>query len=191
MIMEDKDRINILIENYKLINEETKSYHTEMMRCFIYTAIVFAIGFGYGDKQEIGSIIKYMPFAILGLMVYFLSLGFMYVNACRYKAQIEKQINKIAGENLFGFELLHKPELLKTGFLPIGKKSIRLLPIPNLLLGIVMIVAFILLVKNTEELKIYYRKFFIISILFGALACYVFLVIPRIIAMHQKRKTWI
>ena len=189
--MQDKERIDILIENYKLVNEESKSYLTEMLRCFIYAAIVFAIGFGYGEIKEIGRIIKYMPFAILGLMVYFLSLGFMYVNVCRYKAQIERQINAIAKENLFGFEFMYKPELLKTGLLPVGKKGFPLLPLPNLLLGIVMIIGFILLIQTIPELKGYRNELIGLSILFGALACYVFLIIPRVIEMHQKRKKWL
>jgi amino acid transporter len=189
--MTDKEKIDALIENYKTVSEESNSYLTEMIRCFPYAAIVIGIGLGYGEHTE--RIIKYMPLALLALMVYFFSLGFMYVNASRYKAQIENKINNLAGDQLFGFELNYKPDLLKTGFLPLGKKFRRVLPVPNFLLGLVVLAAFIYLGKSnitvssgTKNIALQTWPFITVGILFGLIALYVFLIIPRIIEQYQK-----
>lgn len=186
--MTDKEKIDALIENYKVISEESQSYLTEMLRCFPYAAIVLAIALGFGGLTDLTKgvkaeeLVQYMPLALLGLIIYFFSLGFMYINATRYKAEIEKKINEIANDNLFGFELQYKPELLKTGFLPIGKKKKRILPIPNFFLGIMILGVYIYLVAESKHPILYIS----IGIIFGILALYVFLIIPRVIEEYQK-----
>ncbi|MBV4360498.1 hypothetical protein [Pinibacter aurantiacus] len=185
--MTDKEKIDVLIENYKIVSGESKSYLTEMIRCFLYSAVVLAIAFGYGDHIE--GLIKYMPLALLGLVTYFFSLGFMYINASRYKAQIEKKINVVASDDLFGFESIYKPDLLKTGMLPIStkKKNYRILPVPNFFLVVALIVVFLYLIWYTKQFWLY----IILSFVFALVALYVFLLIPRIIERYQKAKNWI
>ncbi len=183
--MTEKEKIDILIENYKVISEESSNYLTEMMRCFLYAAAVVAIGFGYGEKTE--NLVTYMPFALLALIIYFLSVGFQYVNANRYKAQIEYKINHLAKEQLIDFELVYKPEISRSGMLPIGKKNNRLLPVPNFLIGVITLVALYFLVKDKK-----YSTFVMIAGgLFSMMAIYVFIVIPAIIEAYQKRRKWI
>lgn len=181
--MDEKSKIDALIENYKIISEETKSYLTEMIRCFIYAAIILAVGFGYGEHFE--KIVKYMPIALMGLFIYFFSLGFMYVNASRYKAQIENKINKLAADTLFDFELIYKAHLLKTGLLPFRGKNI--LPVPNLLLAIMILLVYIYLVWNNQK----FWTYVIAGFIFSLIALYVFLIIPRVIEKYQKEKKWI
>ncbi len=62
--MDEKSKVDALIENYKIISDETKSQLTEMIRCFIYSALILAIGFGYGEQFD--KIVKYVPLALIG-----------------------------------------------------------------------------------------------------------------------------
>ena len=47
----DEQKLNALIEEYKMINEEVSNYQKEMIRCFLYSVVVLAIGLGYGIKE--------------------------------------------------------------------------------------------------------------------------------------------
>ena len=191
--MELKDKIECLIDNYKIVSEESKSYLSEMMRCFIYSAVAIGIGLGYGESKQIDRIIKYMPFAFLAVIIYFLTLGFMYVNTCRYKAQLESKINQIAGDELFSFESKYKPEIFKYGFLPvlIKGKRYQLLPLPNLLLGFLALLALPFLAWKSSLIQSQLSLFVVISTILGFFGIYVFLISPIIIAKFQKSKRWV
>lgn len=187
------DKLNALIENYKLVNEEVKSYLSEMIRCFLYAVAVISIGLGYGittdNSKYLVKIIDYMPFALIGLIIYFLTLGTMYVSASRYKAQVESKINKIAGENLFEYDSIFKPEIMRLGFLP-NSKGKKVYPLPNPILGLVVLAAFFLLVSKSTILNnsTYISYFIAGGILISLLSIYVFVFIPKIIEKYQKKK---
>ncbi len=192
--MNNEDKINVLIESHKLISEETKQYRTEMMRSFVYAAFVLALALGF-DPENTGKLVKYMPYAMIGLLVYFLSIGFMYVSANRYKAQLEYRINKLAQETLVDFELRFKPELISRGLLPRPGKPGRFFPTPNIMLGIIVIVGFVIMISvnfSWEKDEILHAiTLLITAIIMVLIGVYVFVYVPRIIEDYQKKRYWI
>ena len=183
----DEQKVNALIEGYKMINEEVSNYQKEMIRCFLYSVVVLAIGLGYGIKEgDISAIIEYMPFALLGLTLYFLTLGTMYVIANRYKARIETKVNRLAGEPLFEYESKFKPEFLRNGLLRNGRGK-RRYPLPNVLLGVMMAGAFLYLASRSKFTSSDFVLYTLLGVAVGSLCIYVFIWIPAIIEKRQRQ----
>jgi len=187
----DETKFSALLENYKLIHEELKTYQSEMMKCFLYAVVVLGIALGYGAvENKVDKIIDYMPFALLGLSIYFLTLGSMYVMASRYTSQIEKKINDLAKDKIFEYESKFRPEFVRRGFLR-NSKGKRIFPLPNVILGIMMVVAFLFLVDKSQITHHYFWWFFGCAIVLGLMTWYVFVIIPGIIESQQKLENMI
>jgi hypothetical protein len=185
-MISDENKLTALIENYKMVNEDVRSYQSEMIKCFLYAVAIIAIGLGYGivDKN-VDKIVDYMPLALAGLIIYFLTLGTMYVSASRYKAQIEAKINKLANDNLFEYDLVFKPMLLRIGVLPNSKGNKRF-PLPNAFLGLVIWATFLYLVYRSTILHSYFWYILGGSILIALIGVYTFIGIPKIIERYQR-----
>lgn len=188
--MTEQEKVTLLVENYKLIADESKGYLAEILRCFIYFAVVLAYRFGYDRENTYNGFSDYMSWAFLCILAYLFVIGFMYINANRYKAQVEYKINKIANDDLFEFELIYKPNLLKNGFLAYdGRESLRFLPLPNILICVLIIVICVIIFwnkcgKNNEVL-------ILITSFIALFFIYVFLFIPRQIEKFQRKNGWI
>ncbi|SRR6266496_2616565 len=182
-MLTDKEKLDALIEQYKVLSGESQSYLQEMMKCFLYAAIVIAVGVG-ANLKEIGDIKAYMPLALLGLIIYFLTLGFMFVSNNVYKGEIEKRINKLSEPDvLFDYESKYKPHLISVGVLPvrIWGKLWRIGVMPNPLLGVFLIGGFYIMANQTKTFEGKTWLLFLILSIMVILSIYVFVIVPRII----------
>ena len=150
-------KIDILWEGYKLFDEESGRLEKEMLRCFIYAAVVIAIPFGVtklGGDENIGATIektkRLVPFAILLVYYYYLTLMYFVICISIYKSGIEKKINDLVGDNNFiNYNSLFTYKIYSKVLLPIWKK--RLIPSPNLILAFLILGA-IITVTFSEDL---------------------------------------
>ena len=150
-------KIDILWEAYKLFDEESGRLEKEMLRCFIYAAVVIAIPFGVtklGGDKNIGATIektkRLVPFAIILVYYYYLTLMYFVICISIYKSGIEKKINDLVGDsNFINYNSLFTDKIYSKVLLPIWKK--RLIPSPNLILAFLILGA-IITVTFSEDL---------------------------------------
>jgi hypothetical protein len=82
---------------------------------------------------------------------------------------------------------VYKPTFLRFGLLP-NAKGKRIFPLPNILLGLMMAAAFLLLTWKSKVTHAYFWWFLAGGIFIGLLCAYVFILIPMIIEKHQGKQ---
>lgn len=66
-VKENKElSIQVLLESYKIINEEAKTFLNEMIKCFIYSAALIGIylGVDFGSANVAIKLKSYMPYTL-------------------------------------------------------------------------------------------------------------------------------
>lgn len=183
-------RIDILLEAYKMINDEAKIYLNEIFKCFIYAAIIIGVFLGgeiglFGEENP--KFREYIPFALVILIIYFLSLAYNYISILRYRGILERKINFIFDERVLDYDSFYKRKILSSGFIGMKSKWYAKLPSPNFLLGILISVTLFVLISSSELLT-NTRLSLLLLIICGVIAVYVYLIYPSIIKKKIKNE---
>jgi len=183
-------KIDVLLEAYKMINDEAKTYLNEIFKSFIYAAIIIGLFLG-GEIGIFGEgnlkFREYIPFALVILIIYFLSLAYNYISILRYRGVLERKINAIFDERVLDYDHFYKREILSSGFIGVKSKWYAKLPSPNFLLGILIFITLLVLISSSESLT-NTRLSLLLLIICGVLAVYVYLIYPAIIKKKIKNE---
>jgi|GEM_PF-4044706 len=193
MLVEDRERdLQVLLEEYRMINNEILLYLKEMIRCFVYAAILVGVflGVGVGAGDDKGSILKeiqqYLPYGLPVLAVYFLVLSYIRIGLTSRRWALEKRVNALMGSELLGLESF-AARVQSHGFIKIGRAWYAKLPTPMLLLGL-LIFAGAALVFGVGGITYEGSLFFYCLLACGLLALYVFFIYPRLAKRSALRK---
>ena len=184
-------KLSVLTEQYKLITEEGRIYLREIFKCFTYAAFLIAIYLGLESEilgKGISNLRRYMPIAIVGLSIYYLTLSYSVVIIQRYKGEIEKKINRVISEDLLDYEFDYKRRVIMSGFITIDNRKKFGFPTPNIILGVAFFIL-ILLVFLGVEIK---GKNVEVGLLIfcGFMTVYTFLIAPNVIdkkVLHNNK----
>lgn len=184
-------RCQILLEDYRTVNEEILLYTKEMIRCFVYGAVLVAIylGWAFGSQNQDNSfsnrISEYIPYGFILLSIYFLSLAYIKIGLSQYKKLLENKINTIVGCKLLEFNTTYVPNIQSKGFLKIGKAWYAHLPTPMIFLGFLIAFAALLVfsIGNITNNKIIILSFLLAC---GLAGLYVFFIYPKLLNMQNN-----
>ena len=180
-------KIDVLWEMYKLLDAESASLVKETLRCFIYASVLIAIPFGISKvvtDQEIPlQEISYMvPFAILVVYYYYLTLMYFVICIGIHKAGIEKKINALAEDiNLLNYNSLFADKIYGTIWLRFYNKNI--MPTPNVILAafVVLSICTVTIYKNLLPSGTWLSVFTILCLFTLLVTYFVFFRVPKVV----------
>ena len=145
-------RVDILLAEYRAVSQELTLYISELFRCVLYGAALAAayIGIGLSSREELSQMQRYVPYAFVLLIVYFLAISTIRINLSGQRAALETALNRVAGvDGLLSWESSVAKALQSRGVM---RWRGRRIPTPMLLLGIILVAsAFGLLATNVNR----------------------------------------
>lgn len=186
-------RVRIMLEEYRILAEDTRLFDQELIRCFLYLAGVAGVYLGWGSGNP--QIRLYAPYALVLLVLYFLTLSTLKFNLSAGRSHLETRINQeMKGEPLLTWESLYVPRVQRIKVLRFhGDKWYNAAPSTPLIFGLVLAIAALALfgtsVAGPSRLLI--LVLFVVS---GMLVIWVFFAYPKRIdralsAINPERQT--
>jgi hypothetical protein len=194
--MLNKDReleLQVLLEEYRTLNGELLLYVQEMIRCFVYLAILvgayLGVGLGVGNKQNgvISTIQQYLPYGLPVLALYFLVLSYIRIGLSTRRGILERKINELMGTELMGLDSFTQ-RVQSRGFVSIGEAWYAKLPTPMPFLCILIFIGAVL-IFGTGNVTYKSGVFFYSVLACGLLAVYVFFVYPWLAKRANNSKS--
>jgi len=182
-------KIQCLLEEYKVVSEELNMFIQEMLRCFLYGAILLSVylGFDLGMGGAKSNVITYLPYGFIMLVIYFLCLSYLNIGLVRYRAKIEIKINTMLGHpKLLEFDSYYNINIQSRGYIRLGNRWFQKIPSPFIILSFVIFIFICMLfVYNNIYFNINILIFAIIICFF--LAIYIYFIYPRLLDKHINK----
>jgi hypothetical protein len=181
---ESKDvKVDLLWKMYELLDKESSSLEKEMLRSFVYAAIVIGIPFGIGKIEGVKfeNVSYFIPFAFLLLYYYYLTLMYFVICISIHKAGIEKKINTLLDQDgLLNYNSAFTKAVYGDVFLPWKNKKI--VPAPNLVLAVFILAAIFTVTLTGHLLRDWWLALFcIICFMTALITLYVFFYLEAVI----------
>jgi len=185
-------RIKILLEEYHTVCDEIKMYVQETTRCLAFGAVLAGLYLGWGTGSSSNpsdfsiKVREFVPYALVILVIYFLSIVYIRLGLCHFRSILENKINIAAGSTIMSFESEFLKKVQSRAYLRLGKSWYARLPTPMLLLGFLVAAAFFVLYLVD---KIGNQKYVVLSLLSvcAIVAAFVFFGYPRLLEYLTKK----
>lgn len=175
--VDDKERLQILLQQYAMVSDEIRLYLKEVIRCFVFVSLYVALWLGLWDLTGAENARRYWPYGLLILGFYFLTLSNIRITLTVYRGYLESKINSLAGQELIFLDSGFADRVHGGGTLRWGPARWQFVPTPMLILAAV-IAAGLFILFGRPEARFTSQEFWVILAVLAIGSIYVFVVYP-------------